>query len=333
MAVTIRDVAREAKVSPATVSRAFNAHPSVGPEYVARVKKAAEALGYQPNVVARNLRKKTSNVIALIIPDVGNSFHTAIARGVEDVAQEAGLSVMLGNTDESIEKESRYLAVSQMQQVAGVLLCPHDPDVDITSLLQQDMPVVAIDRRVIAPVDTVMSSSVDGGYQATLHLSQQGWKNVACCTGPSDIETARNRATGYRNACLDLGMTPRVLHATFNVSGGEKAAAELLDSPNPPDAIFAGNEPISLGIIKELRRRKLRIGTDIGLVGFDDSPWAPLVSPALTVIAQQPYEIGAQAARMLIERLSLETPIPPRYVEFSTELIVRESSLKGRATE
>lgn len=330
MAVTIHDVAREAKVSPATVSRAFNANPTVGPEYVARVKKAAKALGYKPNVVARNLRKKTSNVIALVIPDVGNHFHTAVARGVEDAAQEAGLSVLLGNTDENVEKEARYLAVSQMQQVAGILLCPHDPNIDISFLLDQEIPVVAVDRRVQAPVDTVMSSSADGGYQATMHLAQQGWEKIACCTGPEDIETAENRAEGYRRACRQMGLEENVVYTTFDTEGGRKAAAKLLNSFDPPEAIFGASEPLSLGIVQEIRSRGLEVGKDIALVGFDDSPWAPLISPPLTVVEQQPYEIGAQAARMLIERLNLEAPIPPRYVEFSTNLIVRESSLKQR---
>ncbi|MFT0762835.1 LacI family DNA-binding transcriptional regulator [Scrofimicrobium sp. R131] len=331
MAVTIRDVAREAGVSPATVSRAFNAHPSVGPEYVERVKRAAKKLGYRPNSVARNLRKKTSDVIALIIPDVGNNFHTAIARGVEDVAQEAGLSVLLGNTDENPEKENRYLAVSQMQQVAGVLLCPHDPEIDISQLLDQDVPVVAIDRRIHARVDTVVSSSVEGSYDATRHLADQGWKRIACCTGPADIETAANRAAGYRKAAAELGFTPVVEFSTFDALGGVVAAQKLMDSPTPPDAIFAANEPLALGIIDELRRRGLRPGRDVGMVCFDDSPWAPLIDPPLTVVEQQPYEIGAQAARMLIERLEVDSSIPPRYVEFSTNLIIRKSSLRNGA--
>lgn len=331
MAVTIRDVAKKAGVSPATVSRAFNANPTVGPEFVERVKKAAKSLGYQPNVVARNLRKKTSDVIALVIPDVGNNFHTAVARGVEDVAQEAGLSVMLGNSDENLEKEKRYLVVSQMQQVAGVLICPHDPDIDISALLDHDIPVVAIDRRLSTPVDTVMSSSVDGGYQATMHLASEGWRDIVCCTGPAHIETAANRAKGYRKACAELNLQPRVVHSTFDVAGGIASVSALMESDSPPDALFAANEPLALGAIKELRRRGKELGVDIGLVGFDDSLWAPVVFPPLTVVEQQPYEIGAQAARMLIERLDLGTSIPPRYVEFSTNLVVRESSLRKLA--
>lgn len=328
-AATIRDVAREAGVSPATVSRAFNEQPTVGPEYVAKVKKAAAKLGYRPNVVARNLRKKTSDVIALIIPDVGNSFHTAIARGVEDAAQEAGYSVLLGNSDENAEKEQRYLDVSQMQQVAGVLICPHDPDLDISELLEQDVPVVAMDRRMSAPVDTVMSSSVKGAYDATKHLAEQGWERIACLTGPNDVDTARLRMTGYLDAMRDLGLEPTVVHASYDIPGGQDGVRRALELRPRPDAIFVANEPLALGAVAQLRREGVSLGEDLGFVCFDDSLWTQILSPPLTVVRQQSYEIGAQAARLLVERLTTETKIPPRHVEFSTDLVVRESSLRS----
>lgn len=332
MTATIQDVAREAGVSPATVSRTFNHQDSVGTEYVRKVKKAAQKLGYKPNVVARSLRTKTSKVLALIIPDVGNSFHTLIARGVEDAAQAAGFSVLLGNTDENAEKEQQYLEVSQMQQVAGILLCPNNAEVDISSLLQAGTPVVAMDRRMDADVDTVMSSSSNGAYEATRHMIEQGWKRVVCCTGPADVDTARLRAEGYEEAMREAGLEPAVFHGTYDLAGGRDAVQKALSAEVPPDAFLAANEPMALGAVAELRSRGLRIGKDVGFVGFDDSPWAQILDTPLTVVAQQSYEIGAQAARMLIERLTQRSQIPPRYVEFSTSLVVRKSSLrpKGR---
>ncbi len=330
MAVTIHDVAREAKVSPATVSRAFNAHPSVGPEYVKRVRKAAKKLGYRPNVLARNLRRQTSDVIGLLVPDIGNSFHTAMARGIEDVAREAGLSVLLGNSDENSEEENRYVLMVQMQQVAGVLLCPHSPEIDVSPLTEEGIPVVSVDRSIRIPVDTVVSASEEGAYEATKHLAEQGWARIACVTGPKDIETAVKRAQGYQRAIAELGYEPLLAHATYNKEGGVRAVAEFLDAENPPDAVFATNEPMTLGALEEVRRRGLRVGEDVGLVGFDDSAWAPLLDPAITVVAQQPYQVGAQAARMLVERLSGENDIPPRFVVLPTNLVVRDSSLKGQ---
>lgn len=327
--VTIMDVAREAGVSPATVSRAFNKHPSVGADYVRRVRDAAKKLGYRPNQMASNLRKKTSNVIALIIPDVGNSFHTAIARGVEDIAQEAGLSVLLGNSDENVQREARYLDVAESQRAAGVLLCPHDPNVDISRIVDATVPIVAIDRRLSAEVDSVTSSSYEGAYEVTVHLAEEGWERISCCAGPTTIETARNRVAGYLDAMRDLGLSPMVIHSGYDRQSGAESAVKLLDRPDTPDAFFTSNEQLALGVLQELRRRGLRLGKDVGMATFDDTPWAPLIEPPMTVVEQPAYEIGAQAARMLNERIRDDSYIPARHVELSTRLIVRGSSIKS----
>lgn len=326
--VTIHDVAREAGVSPATVSRAFNNNESVGSEYVRKVLEAADKLGYRPNQIARNLRTQRSDVIALIIPDMGNFFHASIARGVEDVAQEAGFSVLVGNSDEDREKEARYLEVSQLHRVAGVILCPHYRNVDISALISSQVPVVAIDRTLTSDIDAVMSSNFEGAYEATAHLATQGWKRIACCAGPPEIETSRKRLSGYLSAMTELGLEPRIARGPYSVEGGARATAQLLDQDDPPDAFFAVTERLALGVLKELKARRMRFGSDVGLITFDDTPWAPLVEPPVSVIEQPAYDIGAQATRMLFERLNSNLPIPARHVELSTRIIVRESSLR-----
>lgn len=324
--VTIHDVAREAGVSPATVSRAFNNHKSVGAEYVLKVQEAAKRLGYRPNLVARNLRTSSSDVITLIVPDIDNSFHTAIARGAEDVAQEAGYSILLGNSDEDPQKEARYLEVSELHRVAGVLLCPRDPGVDISGLTSGGVPVVAIDRALNADVDTVRASNFDGAYQATVHLYEEGWRRPACVAGTVEIETHRHRVEGYLAAVHDLGLEPRVARVGHDATSGRKAALGLLATEEPPDSFFTVNENTCLGAMRALREKDKQVGSDIGMVTFDDMSWASLVTPRMTVVAQPAYQIGAQAARMLIERLQRDEEIPARKVELSTKLIVRESS-------
>ena len=328
MVVTIHDVAREAGVSSATVSRIFNGRTSVG-DYVARVMEAAGRLGYRPNLVARNLRRKTSDVIALIIPDVGYSFHSALARGVEDEAQKAGYSVLLCNTDENSEKEARYIDVTAMQQVAGVVLCPHDSSVDLERIISQEIPVVAIDRVLKYETDVVLSTSYAGAYDATKHLIEQGWKRPACITGPEDIKTARERAEGYSEAAREAGREPLIHYEGFDARAGARTVARLLDSDNPPDAIFTGNEALALGALTEFRRRGIRVGEGVGMATFDDSPWAVLLDPPLTVVEQMPYEIAVQATRMLVERLQSSESIEPRTVAFPTRLIVRRSSIRA----
>jgi LacI family transcriptional regulator len=327
--VKIIDVAREAGVAPSTVSRALNNHPSVGPEYVERVRQAAERLGYRPNGVARNLRRQTTDVIALIVPDVGNNFCTAVTRGAEDVAREAGLSVLLCNSDEDPLKEARYLEVVEGEKVAGVLLAPHDAHTDVSRLLAARVAVVAIDRRIAGEIDAVTTDSRAGAAEATRHFYQQGWLRPGCCAGPEGIETAELRLAGYLDAVAAAGGLPRSAHGTYDREGGAAAAAALLDSPEPPDALLASNEQMALGVLAELGRRNLRPGVDIGVLTFDDTPWAPLMTPPMTVVEQPAYEVGARAARMLVDRIRGEAPQGARHVVLPTRLVVRQSSLRA----
>lgn len=326
--ITIHDVAQEAGVSPATVSRALNNHETVGEDYVLRVKLAAQRLGYRPNLVAQTLRTSASDLITLIVPDVYNGFHTAIARAVEDVAQEAGFSVLLGNSDEDPSKEARYLEVSERHRVAGVLLCAHDHEINLGALTEQGIPVVAIDRQVDAPVDMVYSSGFTGAYEAVTHLHQQGWKRIACISGPDELQTHHLRVRGYLEAMRNLQLSPQVAYGTPDVAGGREAALQLLQSKSVPDAFFTVNETSCLGALQALRDLGKSVSSEVGIVSFDDTPWAPLVGPAVTVIDQPAYQIGAQAARMLIERIQTDGDIPPRRVELPTRLIVRQSSKK-----
>lgn len=326
--IKIVDVAREAGVAPSTVSRALNNHPSVGEEYVQRVREAAERLGYRPNGVARNLRRRTTDLIALIIPDVGNHFHTAVARGVEDVARESGMSVLLCNSDEDPVKEATYLGVAQSENVAGVLLCPHHSDVDISLLLDNRIPVVAIDRKLRGAVDSVTTDSRSGAYEATTHLLESGWLRPGCCAGPADVETAQWRVDGYVDAVVGSGAEPLVAYGSYDREGGARTTAELLDRADPPDSLFVSNEQMALGALAELKRRGLEPGRDIGILTFDDTPWAPLMEPPMSVVEQPSYEIGARSARMLIDRIRGESPATTRHVTLPTRLVVRRSSLR-----
>jgi len=325
--VKISDVAREAGVSVATVSRALNDHATVGSELASRVREAAGRLGYRPNRVARSLRRQSTDVLALIISDVSNPFFTAITRGVEDVAQRNGFSVLLCNADEDSDKEATYLRVAEQEQVAGVLLSPHTAATDVSRLRRSNIPLVVIDRPLDEQVDSVMVHSMAGAMTATEHLLDEGWGRPACITGPENAETAQLRLAGYRLAVRHHGgLDELFVHASFRQLGGSKGAAELLDLPHPPDALFVANAQMALGVLAELKRRKLQIGRDIGVITFDDAPWAPFISPPMSVIAQPAYDIGVQAAQLLTERVRKTAPDTVRSIVLSTSLIVRDSS-------
>jgi LacI family transcriptional regulator len=332
-ATKISDVAKAAGVSPATVSRVMNDRASVDPELQERVREVAARLGYRPNAVARNLRKQATSVWALIISDIGNPFFTSVARGVEDVAQEAGYSVMLCNADEDGEKEGRYLSAAQQEQAAGIIISPHSGQTEVSSLAASRIPVVAIDRPSATDTDTVLVNSRAGARAATAHLLDEGWTRVGCVTGPEDAWTAVERAEGYREALAERGNgAPGVVaHVAFRIESGVEATARLLDSATPPDALFLGNAALALGALEELKRRGLRVGRDVGMVAFDDAPWAPFIDPPITVVSQPAYDIGQRAARLLLERITATAPEKSRHIVLESELVVRQSSRRAAA--
>jgi len=333
--VKISDVAKAAGVSTATVSRALNGVPTVDPLLARRAKDAAARLGYRPNAVARNLRRRRTAIWALIISDVANPFFTSLVRGVEDTSQEAGYSVFLCNTSEDPEREQRYLAVSEEEQVSGVILSPNIRGSGVSSIIKAGIPLVAVDRPLTEPVDSVLVDSVKGAETATMHLFEQGWTNPACITGPSYAATAQERAQGYRAAVAAAkgpSAVMHVSHADFRPAGGRNAAAGLLRTDPPPDAFFVANSEMMLGVLQELKERTLEPGRDVGLICFDDPPWASLLTPPLSVIAQPAYEIGVRAAQILLERITGgKTPAEPQTIKLDTTLIVRASSLRPRA--
>ncbi|MGI3784550.1 MAG: LacI family DNA-binding transcriptional regulator [Janthinobacterium lividum] len=329
--VKITDVAREARVSVATVSRALNNSAPVDPALATRVHDAVRKLGYRPNGLARNLRKQGSQVWALVITDINNPFYTAVARGLEDVASDAGFSLLLCNSDEDRGKEARYLQIAERERVAGLVLAARNPDCDVSRLLASGIPVIAVDRTIDAAVDYVLARSREGARAATEHLLAGGWSRPACVTGPHDAQTAEQRRIGYADAVGAHGLPELVAHVGFHDDAGLHAVVEdLLDSERP-DSLFVANSVLALGVLDVLKRRKIRVGRDLGLITFDDAPWCALLEPAVSVVAQPAYRIGTEAGRLLLRRIAGQVPPEPAHVVLDTELVVRRSSLRPRS--
>lgn len=303
---TIYEVARLAGVSPATVSRVMNGM-NVSPERAKRVREAAEALSFRPSQVARTLRRQNSEVIALVIPDIENPFFTSMARGVEDVAQAAGFSVVLCNTDEDHDKEARYLDVALSANVAGVILAAAGDHSDVSELIGRGRPVVAVDRGPHGfDIDAVTVDNRAGGRAATRALLDQGYARIACITGPRDVETATGRADGWADAIKAAGAavdSALLRYANFRVDGGEKAMAELLDLPEPPDAVFVANNLMSVGALQVLAERGM-LPPRSGMAIFGDLPFVPLVPLPITVVHLPARLIGTTAATLLLERIN-----------------------------
>ena len=253
----IVDVARRAGVSTATVSRVLNGK-NVRPELAALVRTAVSELGYSPDRTARSLRRRHSEVIALVLPDVENPFFTAVARGVEDVALEAGFSVVLCNTDDRADKEERYLAVAHDEKMAGVVLAPATSAPPIETLVENGRGVVVIDRRVVHEVDQVTFDNRSLGYRATRALIERGFRRIACVTGPAATSTAVDRAEGWRDALRDEGLPvddDLLVHANFRVDGGYEALGTLLGRSPAADAVLATNNLAGVGVLRALADR------------------------------------------------------------------------------
>jgi LacI family transcriptional regulator len=299
---TIYEVAAKAGVSPATVSRVFNGIP-VSPAYAERVRAAAEELDFVPNRTARRLRRRSSEVIALVIPDIENPFFTALARGVEDQALAAGYSLVLCNSDEHREKETRYLQIALSEHMAGVLLAPasHHPELD--RFVASGTPVVAVDRSAHGyDLDTVVMDDVALGRTGTERLYAAGRTLVGCITGPEGVDTADQRAEGWasvftaRHPGVDPGSY--LVHADYRVDGGRAAMERLRALPKPPDGVFAANNLMGVGAMQALSD-----DDDVDLLVLGDLPFGMWPRTGSQVLSLPARRLGVVAADLLLARI------------------------------
>lgn len=328
---TMRDVAEYAKVSLSTVSRVLNNHASVDDELRERVMRAVRALGYQPNLAARRLRSNTSHVIGLIISDIENPFFTSVVRGVEDMAYADQRNVILCNTDEDPAKEQIYLEVMQAERVAGLIITPTHGDrkrEPYVKLQEMGIPVVLLDRNLgLSAFDNVTVDNLNGAYQAVQHLIGLGKKRIALVTADTRLTTFQQRYEGYLKALNEAGLKPQkelIKVANPKAAGAYQSTLQLLQITQPPDAIFAGNNLMTLGVLSALRDQHFRVPEDIALVGFDDMPWSSQLSPPVTSVSQPTYELGQEATRLLLRRIN-NPDVHPQSVVLQTRLVVRES--------
>ncbi len=336
----ISEVAERAGVSAMTVSRVVNNSGYVSAATRQRVELAIEQLGYVPNALARQLRSKRTEMLALVVSDISNPFFTTIARGVEDAASARGFAVMFCNTDESAEEESRYLRLLVERQVDGVLLVPAENAAASLRLLRtHKIPVVVIDRRASRRVDNVRCDSEAGAYALASHLVGLGHRRIAVLTGRRGISTSVDRVAGVRRALADAGLEldeSLVRYGGFNfgnlnLADGRLMARDVLAATDdPPTAIFAANNFIAFGAVRALRELGLKVPDDISVVAFDDLPAEWVDEPFLTVAAQPAYDIGRRAAEVMIDRLVGERTTAGESVVLPFELIVRRSTAAPR---
>jgi LacI family transcriptional regulator len=324
---TLRDVAREAGVSPITVSRVVNRERLVSPNTAAKVKEAILRLGYEPNEMARSLRERRSRTIGLMIADISNPFYAECAKAVEEVAREKGYSVVLCASAESAEIEREYVGLLARGRVDGLLLVPASSG---RGYLKEEryagLPMVALDRPIEdVATDTVLVKNREGTREAVRHLVGHGHHSVAFVGGHEHLYTVRKRLEGYREAVREANLQEILCFGAVDVASSARMVANLLHAPSRPSAIFAWNNLAALGALRAIEERGMDVPEEVALVGFDDSDWAALLHPRLTLVRQPAYELGRQAAELLFERLQSTDMLAPRTVVLPTELVVRES--------
>ncbi|MCK4419278.1 LacI family DNA-binding transcriptional regulator [Candidatus Aerophobetes bacterium] len=317
--ITIKDVAKEAKVSVATVSHVINKTRFVSEFTRQKVLKAMARLHYQPDGIAQSLRSKRTNTIGLIISDIANSFYPEVVRGIEKEMVKKGYSIILTDTDDNIEKEKKLVTLLFNRRVDGFIIVTAGEEKEhIEFLLQRDIPVVLLDRRINGlQLDTVLVDNRRGTKKLIQRLISLGHKRIAIITGSLNVFTGKERLNGYLEALKEHSLPvddQLIKKGNFRRESGYFSTLELLSLNPPPSVIFACNNLIGLGVMDALQEKEIQIPEEMGIAIFDDLPWFKHLSAPLTVVAQPTFRLGEMAAKLLLERIKGKRKKPKEVV-------------------
>ncbi|WP_376796282.1 LacI family DNA-binding transcriptional regulator [Thermogemmatispora sp.] len=324
------EIARRAGVSTTTVSKVLNQRPGVGEKTRARILRLIEQSDYVQNHAARHLRKGRSGLIDLVLMRLEGGYDLGIMQGVQEVLEASGYRLVVFATNEDETTERLWLRRILDQSSDGVLLLlPYERVGIANTLLEQGIPFVAIGDRnePTTAFPTIGSTIWLGGYTATEYLLSLGHRRIAIITGPLHLTTSRARLAGYREALEQAGIAvdpALICEGSYLLGDGIRQTEALLDLPDPPTAIFAGNDAQAAGVYQALYRRHIRIPEEMSVIGFDDVTYSAHMAPPLTTIRQPLEEMGRMAAEMLL-RLIAGQPLETHHVELATSLVIRES--------
>jgi len=323
---TIKEVALDLGLSVATVSRALVHPEKLRPDTRERVLEAVERLGYQPNLIARDLRMRESRLVFVIVPSL-SPFFFEVFRGVERAARESGYSVLMGHTERDAGREHMFFDQVASRRADGIILVTSADAAAMPAMNRMPPVVAALETIEGQDLPTVRIDHTLAAGLATDHLLSLGHRRIAHISGPAQSPIARHRRQGYAAAMTAAGLDPLefpILEGDFSVSSGEEVMARLLQLDRSPTAVFAANDEMAVGAIQTIKRAGLKIGHDISVVGFDDQRIATLYDPPLTTIRVPTEELGYQAMLLLQRALRGETVEMDRV--FKTELVVRATT-------
>jgi LacI family transcriptional regulator len=334
---TLRDVAEVAGVHAATASRALNPRTRrlVNAETAKRVLRAAESLGYQPNPIARSLKTAKSSTIGLVIPDLTNPLFPPIVRGIEDVLGPAGFNAWIVNTDNDPEREKAQIESLRSRQVEGLIIATARLDHPLLEKLHdQGIRMVLINRRMEkVEIPSVTADDPTGIALAVQHLVDLGHQRIAHLAGPATTSTGVVRARAFRHAIRDHGLDddPALVVgcSLWSEDEGARSLRTLLDRGTQFTAVVAGNDLIALGCYDVFAERNISCPEDVSVVGFNNMPFLDKLRPPLTTVSVPHYDIGSEAARMLLDTIE-EPDRHPRSVLLPLSLVVRQSTARAR---
>ncbi len=320
---SIRDVARIANVSPATVSRVMNGTANVDEEKKRRVEAAIKETGFVPNEVARSLFKKSAKLIGLILPSIENPFFAQLAGAIERKADKHGFRLVLCNTGSNVDKEKSALQMLTSMNADGIILTTSNDEIrEYTA--NCNIPVIVTDRSFNggAGLKYVHTDHYQGGRMAAEHLISKGCKNIVCIKGQQEISSAKDRYEGYRDVCKEKGIKEQTVDCAYDFEQGMRITEELLEQFKEVDGIIACNDMVAISAYKVLHKKGIKVPEQIQLIGFDDIALAKLMTPELTTISQPVDEIGAKAAELIILK---DDEGKQEYI-FEAKLVERETT-------
>jgi DNA-binding LacI/PurR family transcriptional regulator len=336
--VTIKDIARLLGISVSTVSRALKDHPDISAETKEKVNETARKLNYRPNALALGLKSSKSNTIGVIIPEIVHFFFSSVISGIEDAAYETGYNVMVCQTNEMYDREAMVAKALLDHRVDGVLVsvAKNSTKFDHLILLQDNgIPLVFFDRVCsFIESDAVVVDDYKGAYMATEHLISIGCKNIVHLAAPENLLIGELRKVGYCRALEDhnIPVDPYNIYLCDTSEKVEEKIGRILAREPKPDGFFAVNDSTAIAVIQHLKKAHYRVPEDIAVVGFGDGPVATIISPTLTTVEQNGYEIGYEATRYLLDRITkCATGIAARKKVFTPQLVKRESTARKPA--
>jgi LacI family transcriptional regulator len=335
--ITLKDIARDLKLSPSTVSRALNGYPSLSEETIQMVKEYAEKHHYTPNTMAVNFRKNRTSILGMIVPQIVHHFFSTTISGALETAKKHGYSILLAQSYDHLKDEilaSQYLLG---MGVDGLLISVSNETQEaehLQAFLEEGKPVVQFDKItdfLVGP--KLVVDDFEGAYQAVTHLIKQGYRKIAHLSGRMEVKNANARFLGYKKALEDHGLTLNEAWVCpcFDISEQEgfDFTRSLMESPNPPDAIFCITDLVALGAMNYLKSSGYQIPDQVGLMGFSNWMLSEFTTPTLSSVDQFGYTMGSKATEMLIELLKHQDLGENELVKLPTELVVRKSSVKG----